>query len=46
MGQPGLYRGVDPTAEFPWKGIVPIIADGPCPPAHKIGRRTTSYRLR
>ena len=39
-------RAVDQTAEFPRNGTVPLKMDGPFLPAHKIGRRTTSYPRR
>ena len=42
----GFCRIIYQTAEFFRHGASPLNKDGPCPPAHKIGRRTTSHRFR
>ena len=46
VGREGFCRIVDETAEFFCHGTSPLKQKGPCPPGHKIGRRTTSHRLR
>lgn len=39
-----MPRVVDPKREFPGKELGRLKLDGPALRAHKIGRRTTSYR--